>query len=105
VKQWQDLVLEHGWAYGSQGTALTGKRWMQLVSAGGGANAYTPGGRNRLTVEQLLAPLENTARLCRMEWLPPYVIHGTHAMSAADIDAEAVRYRTLLERLVQPVPA
>lgn len=105
VKQWQDLVLEHGWAYGSQGTALSGKRWMQLVSAGGGENAYTPGGRNRLTVAQLLAPLENTARLCRMEWLPPYVIHGTHAMSVADIDAEAVRYRAMLARLMQPVPA
>ena len=25
LKQWQDLVLEHGWAYGSKGTALIEK--------------------------------------------------------------------------------
>ncbi|MCE2901673.1 MAG: NAD(P)H-dependent oxidoreductase [Gemmatimonas sp.] len=101
VKQWQDLVLEHGWAYGREGTALTGKCWLQIVSAGGGANAYTPGGRNRMSVAQLLAPLENTALLCRMQWLPPHVIHGTHAMTPTDIEAEAVRYRGLLASLVQ----
>ena len=26
LKQWQDLVLEHGWAYGKNGTALAGKK-------------------------------------------------------------------------------
>src|ERR1044071_10222619 len=27
LKQWQDLVLEHGWAYGSGGDKLSGK-WI-----------------------------------------------------------------------------
>lgn len=101
VKQWEDLVLEHGWAYGRDGTALSGKRWQQIVSAGGGENAYTPGGRNRMSVAALLAPLENTALLCRMEWLTPHVVHGTHAMTPADIEAEATRYRQLLEQLLR----
>ncbi|MCK7529144.1 MAG: NAD(P)H-dependent oxidoreductase [Ignavibacteriales bacterium] len=26
LKQWEDLVLEHGWAYGSKGTALGWKK-------------------------------------------------------------------------------
>ena len=26
LKQWEDLVLEHGWAYGRQGRALRGKQ-------------------------------------------------------------------------------
>ena len=28
VKQWEDLVLEHGWAYGTGGNALHGKRLL-----------------------------------------------------------------------------
>jgi glutathione-regulated potassium-efflux system ancillary protein KefG len=105
VKQWQDLVLEQGWAHGGQGKALEGKRWLQIVSAGGGENAYTPGGRNRMSVAKVLAPLENTALLCRMAWVPPYVIHGTHAMSAADIEAEAARYRACLHRVMEEAVA
>jgi glutathione-regulated potassium-efflux system ancillary protein KefG len=35
VKEWFDLVLTPGWAYGEGGTALRGKRWMHAVSTGG----------------------------------------------------------------------
>jgi glutathione-regulated potassium-efflux system ancillary protein KefG len=96
IKQWEDLVLEHGWAYGSQGNALRGKRWLNLISAGGGAAAYHREGYNRFTVRELLAPLEQTARLCKMEFLPPYVIFGTHRMGEAEIAIEAARYQQLL---------
>ena len=92
VKQWEDLVLEHGWAYGSKGKALAGKAWLQVVSAGGGANAYSATGRNRLSVDALLAPLENTALLCNMQWLVPHVIHGTHSMTDADFELQTNAY-------------
>lgn len=96
VKQWEDLVLEHDWAYGSRGHALDGKYWCSVVSTGGGASAYGPGTLNRFTVRQLLAPLEATATLCRMRYLPPYAIAGTHRMDEPQIDAEAERYHALL---------
>ena len=99
IKQWEDLVLEQGWAYGSEGKALAGKKWLQMVSAGGSMNAYSAEGRNRMTVEALLAPLERTAQLCSMEWLAPHVVHGTHAMTAADFDREAERYVQRIESL------
>jgi glutathione-regulated potassium-efflux system ancillary protein KefG len=96
VKQWEDLVLEHGWAYGSTGTALRGKRWLNLITTGGGASAYTREGLNRFTVRELLAPIEQTIRLCGMEYLPPYLIQGTHRMSEADIASAAEHYSELL---------
>lgn len=96
IKQWEDLVLEHGWAYGSQGNALRGKYWLNMVSTGGQAAAYTHGGFNRLTVRELLAPIEQTARLCKMTFLPPYLIQGTHRMDEPTIELEAARYRQLL---------
>lgn len=99
LKQWEDLVLEHGWAYGRRGTALRGKRVLHAISAGGRAEAYQPGGYNRFTVSELLAPLAQTAHLCGMRWLPPFVVHGTHRLSSGDIDLHAARYGALLTRL------
>jgi glutathione-regulated potassium-efflux system ancillary protein KefG len=100
LKQWQDLVLEHGWAYGSKGTALRGKSLLCALSAGGRAEAYRSEGHNRFTVRQLLAPLEQTARLCGMEFLEPWVVYGTHRLTEAEIGDAAVRYRALLEGLL-----
>ena len=34
IKEWMDLVLTHGWAYGETGRALEGKLWMNAISAG-----------------------------------------------------------------------
>lgn len=96
LKQWQDLVLEHGWAYGSRGKHLRGKTMMSLVTTGGAEAAYQHGGFNRYTVAELLTPIAQTARLCNMEYLPPYVIHGTHRMDDADIALAVQRYHRLL---------
>ena len=47
-------------------------------------------------MRELLAPIEYTARLCGLDYLPPYVIHGTHRLDDADIAREAEAYgRTL----------
>jgi glutathione-regulated potassium-efflux system ancillary protein KefG len=92
VKQWEDLVLEHGWAYGTGGTALRGKRLVSAITTGGGEAAYTEGGHNRFTIRQLLAPIEQTARLCGMDYPPPFVVHGTHRLDAEGIERAADEY-------------
>jgi glutathione-regulated potassium-efflux system ancillary protein KefG len=97
LKQWQDLVLEHGWAYGRNGRALAGKRALHVISTGGREEAYRHEGYNRFTMPELLAPLEQTATLCGMRWVPPYLIQGTHRLSDAEIDAAAGQYGALLE--------
>jgi len=76
LKQWQDMVLEHGWAYGAGGTALTGKITFNAVTTGGPASAYRSQGYNRFTVRQLLAPYEQTASLCGMVYLAPFAVHA-----------------------------
>ena len=99
VKQWEDLVLEHGWAYGTGGTALRGKRWLNAVTTGGREAAYATGGMNRFTMRQLLAPLDQTAQLCGMIFLPPFVVHGTHRLADQEIAAAAEEYRAVVEAL------
>lgn len=101
LKQWEDLVLEHGWAYGSGGTALRGKTFLSVVTTGGRENAYVEGGYNRFTVRQLLAPIEQTARLCGMRVLPPFVVHGTHRMTSDEVAGHARDYAAVLTALHQ----
>jgi glutathione-regulated potassium-efflux system ancillary protein KefG len=99
LKEWQDLVLEHGWAYGREGTALRNKIMLNAVTTGGGEAAYEPGGHNGHTVREFLAPIEQTARLCGMTYLAPFVAHGTHSMAAERISGHAQEYRRLLVAL------
>ncbi len=99
LKEWQDLVLEYGYAYGEGGTALHGKRLLSVLSAGGTEDAYGPQGYNRLPLRQLLTPFEQTANLCGMEYLPPFVVHGSRAVSPEEIRQHAEDYRRLLSEL------
>lgn len=99
VKQWIDVVLQHGWAYGAKGTALRGKKVLSVITAGGGERSYARDGVNCHTMIELLTPLAQTARLCGMEYLPPYVLHGTHALADAEIERLAGEYRSVVEAL------
>lgn len=100
LKQWQDLVLEHQWAYGSRGHHLDGKITLNVVSTGGPAEAYRTGGVNRFSVRQFLAPYEQTARLCRMRFLAPFVVHSAlKAETETHLDEHAQHYVRLLQAL------
>ena len=101
LKQWFDLVLEHGWAYGTGGRALAGKQAGVAVSAGGRATAYAREGLNRFTLQEFLRPVEATARLCGMVWLPPFLVTGTHAMDERAIGAAATAYARWLRLLTE----
>lgn len=50
VKEWFDLVLEHGWAYGSTGDALEGKITFQALTAAGSHENYCADGLNLFTI-------------------------------------------------------
>lgn len=98
LKQWQDHVLEHGWAYGQGGTRLRGKLTFHALTTGGPETAYRRDGYNRYTIRELLAPLDQTAHLCGMHFLAPFVVHAALRVRADD-DLAVARgaYRRLLE--------
>lgn len=99
LKEWQDLVLEHGWAYGRDGTALRGKTMLSAITTGGREESYGAESLNRYSIRELLAPIEQTARLCGVDVLAPFVVHGTHAMEEREIAAHASDYRRVLAGL------
>jgi glutathione-regulated potassium-efflux system ancillary protein KefG len=100
LKQWQDLVLEYGFAFGKNGTQLNGKLFLTATSTGGPSSAYQRSGHNYFTMRELLAPFEQTARLCGMTYLPPFVVPGVLWMQDQDELANyASTYRRALEAL------
>jgi glutathione-regulated potassium-efflux system ancillary protein KefG len=100
LKEWQDLVLEHGFAYGHTGTALQGKMFLTAITTGGGEPAYCRKGYNYFTIRELLAPFEQTAHLCGMKYLPPFVVYGTHMLQQKhEVDRYATEYRNVLMAL------
>ena len=96
LKQWQDLVLEHGWAYGRHGHALDGKKIFNAITSGGEMNAYRPEGLQRSSIKDFLLPFERTAQLCRMIYLPPFWVPGTHKLNTGQITKYSDQYRDLL---------
>jgi len=76
LKKWQDDVLTHGWAYGSKGNKLRGKELLIATSIGGGLDVYQAGGSNHFSISEILRPLQATANICGMTYLPSIVIDG-----------------------------
>ncbi len=101
VKDWLDLVLQVGWAYGSGGRALEDKAWITAITTGGSLEAYSAKGINRFTIRELLRPFEQTALFCGMEFLPPFVVHGAHQCIDA-LSKHGDDYAALLKQLVDP---
>lgn len=99
LKEWIDLVLEHGFAYGRDGNALKGKQVLTATTTGGSLEAYDEEGRNHFTMNQFLAPYEQTARLCKMSYLPPFVIHGSLLVDEKDIQGAAEDYKKIIVSL------
>lgn len=99
MKQWIDMVLEHNWAYGKKGTALQDKIIFQVITTGGDKENYCETGSDRYTILELLEPFNQTAKVCNMTYLPPFVVHGTHNMSKEDYKKNGVIYGYFLDYL------
>ncbi len=102
LKEWQDMVLEYGFAYGSDGNALKGKTFLCAITAGGKEEAYQTNGYNQFTIRELLHPLEQMASLTNMEYIAPLVLFGARTALEDDrIERHTERFKILLSALVE----
>lgn len=72
---------------------------MSALSTGGDRNAYGPRGRNRFRVDEFLAPLNQTAHLCGMIWLKPFVIYSGRHMTSVELQRLVGDYHRLVVSL------
>jgi glutathione-regulated potassium-efflux system ancillary protein KefG len=78
TKQWLDLTLEHGFAYGPGGDALRGERCWVAATVAGPPHSYGGSGRRGFDVRHglptFLAFLGQAALVCGMVWEEPFVV-------------------------------
>ncbi|MFA4982905.1 MAG: NAD(P)H-dependent oxidoreductase [Candidatus Micrarchaeia archaeon] len=96
LKQWEDDVLAYGFAYGSKGKALAGKKLMVATTTGRAADAYAKTGSAGFTLDELLAPLEATSNLCGMVWQPVFSINEALKISDEELERGAQEYKKRL---------
>lgn len=97
LKHWFDKVLERGWAYGSDGTALVGKHCLWVTTVGGEEPTYAEGESNLKPFARYVDPVEQTARFCGMAWEEPLIVFDSRVIQPEDLARHAEHLR---ERLV-----
>jgi glutathione-regulated potassium-efflux system ancillary protein KefF len=95
LKLWFDDVLTEGWAFGS-GRALAGKDCLWVTTTGGGPDAFAPTGRHGHPFDAFVPPVQQIARFCGMNFLPPLVVYGSHQLAQEALQRHADAYRALL---------
>ncbi|GAA2620929.1 NAD(P)H-dependent oxidoreductase [Streptomyces tubercidicus] len=98
-RQWQDTVLTHRWAFTYDGTPsqLAGKKAIVAVTAGAAADAYTPEGWIKTTLEPLLSNWDATLRLCQFDIQPMFKLYGTTCgLTDEGLATAAKQYNELL---------
>jgi glutathione-regulated potassium-efflux system ancillary protein KefF len=108
-KEWLDVVLVPGWAYGKPDGARTGelqgKGYWLVATTGSGEEAYQPGGLHGRPFGDFLAPFEQTAALCGMDWIAPLVMHGAAQAGEAAVDAHVAEFTHRLRAYAAPLRA
>jgi glutathione-regulated potassium-efflux system ancillary protein KefG len=99
LKQWIDLVLEYGWAHGRNGDKLRDKIVFNVITSGGTREGYAANAFNRFTIREFLIPFEQTATICKMIYLPPFAVQGTHLLDAEALRLHVTMYHALLEKM------
>ena len=96
LKLYIDTVMEHGWAYGSKGTALKGKDFIISTTVGAPENVYSAEGAMKHKVEDFYFNLVQYAALCGLDCKKFFGICG--AMCVPGVTTEEQK-AALIERL------
>ena len=99
LKKWLDDVFTHGWAYGSKGHKLAGKRFGLALSIGDKKTSYTHSGPIKFTVDELMAPFKATATHVGAIALPYFAVFGASFQATdAEIDQSARDYVAYIDK-------
>ncbi|MCH3993723.1 MAG: NAD(P)H-dependent oxidoreductase [Prevotella sp.] len=99
LKKYLDDVFLHGWAFGSNGTKLRGKKLAIAVSTGSSASDYQLDGKNQVTIEGLLQPFKTTALFCGMTYAGFHTLNDSHNVTANELEANTKAYISFLRKV------
>ena len=96
LKQWEDAVLTPLFYMQPEIAAVTaGLPLFAATTTGGPLASYRPGGA-AMTIHELFAPLEATARKCRWRWQTPFAVHDVRNLDDAALARAGADYRSAL---------
>ena len=104
LRQWFESVLEHGFAYGSTGKALQGKKLILSITTGSPFDAYRVGGVQNFSIEDLTKGFHQLANLCSMKW-EGFIVTGNLVFLLKDKPDEMKKMMERLERHAQELSA
>ncbi len=87
MRRYFELVLSHGFAYGSTGTALHGKKVVFSFTAGAPETAYSPEGYQHFMMQQFIPQFRALSNLCGLEWQEPVISFGMMLLDPDDKEA------------------
>ncbi|MFT4062245.1 MAG: NAD(P)H-dependent oxidoreductase [Edaphocola sp.] len=96
MKQYLDMVFTYNWAYGKNGQNLKGKIMFNSLTTGGSRDSYHEGKHNRFPLANYLLPFAQMASVCGMCYLPPFVLHQSGKIFAAEASRHAKHLEALL---------
>lgn len=99
LKMWYDEVLELGFAYGENGDKLAGKLFQLSITAGGAVSAYSKAGFHETDIQDFFPPWRQTARLCKMLWQEPLILHNAGRATDDELAAHAEEVRKHISHL------
>ena len=97
MRQWFESVLEHGFAYGSKGKALEGKKLLLSISTGAPLDAFKQGGFQNFTIEDFTKGFHQLANLCSMKY-EGFIVTGSLTFFLKDKPEEMKKMKENLEK-------
>lgn len=91
LKKYIDDVFTYNYAFGTK-AVLKGRELLIATSAGSPELAYQPGAHNQYPVSLLLLPYQQSANLCGLPYLTPFVFYGVNGASDEQIKESAARF-------------
>ncbi|MBB6499841.1 NAD(P)H-dependent oxidoreductase [Pedobacter cryoconitis] len=100
-KEWLDVVLTYGWAYGSTSPyKLANKKIALGITAGINEEDYTASGRYKYTMEHLTAPFELTFDYVKADYKSFFTFYGAeHNARTERIEKSAKDYISFIETI------
>ena len=104
LRKWFEDVLEHGFAYGSKGKSLQGKKLIVSFTTGSPVETYKEGGMQNFTLEDLTKGFHQLANLCSMNWAG-FVATGNLVFFLRDKPEELAKMKDRLKQHAEELSA
>lgn len=101
LKEWFDAVLHDAWQVDrvkARPNGIARCCWL-VTSTGSPAGDFAAGRRHGRALADYLAPIEQTARVCGMNWLEPLVLYSAHDIGSSAVEDHVARFADGLRSL------